>query len=730
MTELSKKIISSKQKFLSASEKNLKEEINENINSSKKESITIQKIKKQKKPKNLVEDIEDDNNLSNDSITIISQNQLKNGIHFQIISNLTISIEFVPEQCITEEIEQIIISNGAYFEQEMKIWLAPFSEYEKIRESLNQFKNDYNIIKIPEFVLKVIENMNYTKLTVAEDNESKEIIDYSSDDTNPKLLEMLPKHLLNALFPFQKEGINFGIKHHCRFLLADEIGVGKTIQAISLCYLFKENWPVLICCPGSMKYSWKAELMKWLLLKEKYIQIINSSKSRLNEHCKFFISSYDLLRHIKGKLRSKKFSFVILDEAHCIKNKDALRTKSILPIALRAKRLLLLTGTPLLNKPMEGFTSLRVLRPDLFYNFNRYGKRYCDPVPTPFGINWSGASYTKELHFILQTMMIRRLKKDVLNELPTKRRSKIEIEADKKILEQIKKNEKEKNGINNDSVMNLYSLSGLAKIKGVLEYISDLLEADEKFLLFAHHQIVLNRIEEFLINKKIKYIRIDGKTQQEMRFEYVKNFQEDKNIKVAILSLNAASTGITLTAANIVVFAELIWTPALMIQAEDRVHRIGQNSTFVDIKYLYAPGTIDDYIFSKLKQKLLVVSTTLDDKQIGFGMNNKSFEEGKEEIKINSKEKIKKEILNDESKSNNKNEITNIDNFIDGETQVDSKELKSQQNTFFENLKSEYSFDYNIHPDFMKEKRLKIEDLPNNKEKDDIIIPKLNINQN
>ena len=729
MTELSKKIISSKQKFLSAPEKNLKEEINENINSSKKESITIQKIKKQKKPKNLVEDIEDDN-FSNDSITIISQNQLKNGIHFQIISNLTISIEFVPEQCITEEIEQIIISNGAYFEQEMKIWLAPFSEYEKIKESLNPFKDDYHIIKIPEFVLKVIENTNYTKLTVAEDNESKEIIDYSSDDKNKKIIEMLPEHLLNSLFSFQKEGINFGIKHHCRFLLADEMGVGKTIQAISLCYLYRENWPVLICCPGSMKYSWKAELMKWLLLKEKYIQIINNSRNKLNPHCKFYISSYDLLRHIKGKLKSKHFSFVILDEAHCIKNKDAQRTKSIIPIAIRSKRLILLTGTPLLNKPMEGFTSLRILRPDLFYNFNRYGKRYCDPIPTPFGINWSGASYTKELHFILQTMMIRRLKKDVLNELPTKRRSKIEIEADKKILEQIKKNEKEKNGINNESVMNLYSLSGLAKIKGVIEYISDLLEADEKFLLFAHHQIVLNRIEEFLKNKKVKYIRIDGKTPQEMRFEYVKNFQEDNNIKVAVLSLNAASTGITLTAANIVVFAELIWTPALMIQAEDRAHRIGQNSNFVDIKYLYAPGTIDDYIFSKLKQKLLVVSTTLDDKQIGFGMNNKSFEEGKEEIKINSKEKIKKEILNDESKSNNKNEIPHLDNFIDGETQVDSKELKSQQNTFFENLKSEYSFDYNIHPDFMKEKRLKIEDLPNNKEKDDIIIPKLNINQN
>ena len=727
MTELSKKNISSKQKFLLSSENNTQDDINDDMNSSKKNSKTTLKIKKQKKPKNLIEDTEEDNN-SNESFSIITQTQKKNGIHFQIISKLTISIEFVPEQCITEEIEQIIISNGAYFEQEMKIWLAPFSEYEKIKESLNPFKDDYHIIKIPEFVLKVIENTNYTKLTVAEDNESKEIIDYSSDDKNKKIIEMLPEHLLNSLFSFQKEGINFGIKHHCRFLLADEMGVGKTIQAISLCYLYRENWPVLICCPGSMKYSWKAELMKWLLLKEKYIQIINNSRNKLNPHCKFYISSYDLLRHIKGKLKSKHFSFVILDEAHCIKNKDAQRTKSIIPIAIRAKRLILLTGTPLLNKPMEGFTSLRILRPDLFYNFNRYGKRYCDPIPTPFGINWSGASYTKELHFILQTMMIRRLKKDVLNELPPKRRSKIEIEADKKILEQIKNNEKEKNGINNESVMNLYSLSGLAKIKGVIEYISDLLEADEKFLLFAHHQIVLNRIEEFLKNKKVKYIRIDGKTPQEMRFEYVKNFQEDNNIKVAVLSLNAASTGITLTAANIVVFAELIWTPALMIQAEDRAHRIGQNSNFVDIKYLYAPGTIDDYIFSKLKQKLLVVSTTLDDKQIGFGMKNKSCDEDMEDIKINSKIKKNKGIFKNEFIIN-ENENENVENFIDGETQVDSKELKSQ-NQFFNNLKKEYSFDCNIHPEFMREKRVKIEDLPNNKEKDDIIIPKLNINQN
>ena len=118
----------------------------------------------------------------------------------------------------------------------MKLWLAPFQNYETIKESLNKFSSDYNIIKIPGFTLNLIKKTNYTQLEISEDDESKEIIDYSSDDKNNKYIEMLPKHLLNSLYPFQKEGINFGIKHHCRFLLADEMGVGKTIQAISSTY--------------------------------------------------------------------------------------------------------------------------------------------------------------------------------------------------------------------------------------------------------------------------------------------------------------------------------------------------------------------------------------------------------------------------------------------------------------------------------------------------------------
>ena len=100
------------------------------------------------------------------------------------------------------------------------------------------------------------------------------------------------------------------------------------------------------------------------------------------------------------------FDFVILDEAHSIKNKDSLRARNMLPIAIRAKRLILMTGIPLLAKPYEGYPLLHALRPDLFGYFKKFAYIYCDPQPTPFGTSWSGTLNTKELHWILSILMV------------------------------------------------------------------------------------------------------------------------------------------------------------------------------------------------------------------------------------------------------------------------------------------------------------------------------------
>lgn len=144
--------------------------------------------------------------------------------------------------------------------------------------------------------------------------------------------------------------------------------------------------------------------------------------------------------------------------------------------------------------------------------------------------------------------------------------------------------------------MELYTQTGLSKIPGILEYISPIIEKDDKFLIFAHHKEVLNAIEDFVKQKNRDYIRIDGTTSSKLRSEYVSYFQTREHCQVAILSLTAAGTGLSLQSASVVVFGEIHWTPGILLQAEDRVHRIGQTKE-VHIHYLLGKGTLDDRIW-------------------------------------------------------------------------------------------------------------------------------------
>lgn len=136
-----------------------------------------------------------------------------------------------------------------------------------------------------------------------------------------------------------------------------------------------------------------------------------------------------------------------------------------------------------------------------------------------------------------------------------------------------------------ESLMEAYRLSGAAKLDGVVEYILSLLENDVKLLIFAHHRAILDRIEADLNAKKFKLIRIDGEVDMADRQARVDIFQNNKDVVAALLSISAAGVGLTLTASSTVVFAELHWTPGMLIQAEDRAHRIGQKNC-VNCHYL------------------------------------------------------------------------------------------------------------------------------------------------
>jgi SNF2 family DNA or RNA helicase len=693
-------------------------------------------------------------------------------ISFQLIDKDKVEINatfFMPPQIIS-----ILKKHKINYNTQTKTYQFPFKIYPLLYKELDKLLHDSEYKELPEF--KVIdlspipmlplevstkaEEINYIKyretITKSNKKSTKEIkLDFTKDPQ--KSIDSLSGKFLQALYDFQKDGIKFGIERKGRILLADEMGVGKTVQAIGIALMYKEEWPVLIICPSSLKFVWRDEILKWIpnINDDKInIQIFKSSKDYFKCGVKIYIMSYDLTVKLEDKITEKNFKFIIADEAHYMKSPDAKRTKCLMPIIKRSKRVILITGTPILAKPVELYPLLTMLRPDLFHNFKEFGNRYCDPKRNFFGMDWTGSSNPKELNYILRHIMIRRLKKEVMNQLPPKKRQKVEIQTDQKVIKQIqainlssekiieKINELNNSQINpnlvnyinqekpeddNENLLNLfnkvYNLSAEAKISGVKEYIHYLIDNKCKFLIFAHHMKMLDGIEEEVKKLKVDYIRIDGKVKLEKRQEYVYKYQHDETCLVAILSITACYTGITLTAASTVVFSELHMTPAIMIQAEDRAHRIGQEHECVNIHYLYGPDTIDEVLFRMLNQKQNIFSNTLDNMVKNMEVKNTykkvgDFLKGKNDLDVNINNK--KLIV---TESGNKNMTLNNFVFIKNNKEENDKDTSTCVN-------EESINNVNLHKNQTRRKIEKISDKNNNKKDDFIDIEENNIIDN
>ncbi|KFQ27087.1 DNA annealing helicase and endonuclease ZRANB3, partial [Mesitornis unicolor] len=457
-----------------------------------------------------------------------------------------------------------------------------------------------------------------------------------SENVDAKL-SFLPERLRKKLLPFQEKGIVFALQRSGRCMIADEMGLGKTIQAIAISYYYKNEWPLLIVVPSSLRYPWVDEMEKWIpeLCPDDISIIQNKTDTGRISTSKVTILGYGLLtsdaQTLVDTLYRQNFKVVVVDESHYMKSRNATRSKILLPIVQKALRAILLTGTPALGRPEELFMQIEALFPRRFGTWNEYAKKYCNARVRFFGKRtlWDcrGASNLEELHQLLSEIMIRRLKNDVLTQLPPKVRQRIPFDlpqAAAKNLNTIFADwEKLMRNLNSDAtenrfsqVMNLitrmYKETAIAKAGAVKDYIKMMLENDKlKFLVFAHHVSMLQACTEAVIETKVRYIRIDGSVPSAERIHLVNQFQKDPDTRVAILSIQAAGQGLTFTAATHVVFAELYWDPGHIKQAEDRAHRIGQCSS-VNIHFLIAKGTMDTLMWAMLNRKAKVTGSTLN----------------------------------------------------------------------------------------------------------------------
>ncbi|XP_075789135.1 SWI/SNF-related matrix-associated actin-dependent regulator of chromatin subfamily A-like protein 1 isoform X1 [Pelodiscus sinensis] len=470
----------------------------------------------------------------------------------------------------------------------------------------------------------------------------------SASDTPEADLSAVDSKIVLSLMPFQREGVNFAISREGRLLLADDMGLGKTIQAICIAAYYRKEWPLLVVTPSSVRFTWAEAFHRWLpSLNPDSTNVVLTGKDNLSAKL-INIISFDLLSKMEKQLKDT-FQVVIIDESHFLKNTKTARCRAAMPLLKAAKRVILLSGTPAVSRPAELYTQIVAVRPAFFPQFHSFGLRYCDAKQMPWGWVYSGSSNLGELKLLLEeSVMIRRLKSDVLSQLPAKQRKMVVVSPDginskTKAALAAAANDMAKGYTNKqqekEALFLFYNRTAEAKIRAVIEYILDLLESGRhKFLVFAHHKTVLNAISKELEKTHVGYIRIDGSTPSAERQSLCQKFQFSEKHSVAVLSLTAANTGLTLSSADLVVFAELFWNPGVLIQAEDRAHRIGQTSS-VDIHYLVAKGTADDYLWPMIQEKIRVLGEA--------GLSEASFSETAEATNYFYKQDPKQQTIYD-----------------------------------------------------------------------------------
>nr|WP_242979983.1 SNF2-related protein [Clostridium perfringens] len=478
--------------------------------------------------------------------------------------------------------------------------------------------------------------------------------------------KLVPKALNAELRPYQKEGfkwINEITDLGFGGVLADDMGLGKTLQIIAFLLSQKKSKSIVVV-PTSVIYNWMDEFEKFA--PSIRVGLVHGSKSKRDKVLRDFkrglgikieeknlkeksYEKYDVLLTTYGTLKNDEkayenlsFDYCIIDEAQNIKNPSAQATLSVKNIKSRCN--IALTGTPIENNLMELWSIFDFVMPGYLFTKERFRERFI-----------LDESNLSELKSLITPFILRRLKEEVLSELPEKLEKKYLVEMKGKqkqlysfyvnaIKNQLNENKSsEKSG--RDKI-NLFAYltklreicldpslvvpdykGGSSKLTVVKEIVKDASESGKKILLFSQFTSVLQKIEEDFKKEDISYLYLDGGTSAKDRVERVKKFNEDSNIKVFLISLKAGGVGLNLTSASVVIHFDPWWNPAVEDQATDRAHRFGQENK-VEVIKLVAKDTIEEKIVLMQEDKRELIQSLMDGKTMdGKGLKRLTEEE-------------------------------------------------------------------------------------------------------
>lgn len=420
------------------------------------------------------------------------------------------------------------------------------------------------------------------------------------------------------LYQFQEDSLPplIARKHN---LLAHEMGLGKTLIAVELINRLKlvPFFDVIIICKASIKINWERKLEEYLDLNYKApivtTQIINRKTDVISHAANIIIVNYDLISHshIFYQLKQRHFGLLICDEAHYLKNMQTKRTKAILAkdgLIHNCERSLMMTGTPVLNRPSELYPILKVCAPAViapYSDYWAYAKRYCDAWMDGFGLNDKGASHTEELNKKLREhYMIRRTWNDVEIQLPKRRYEMVfidpseKIKGSLKILEAAERRDFKHQKLNIDAggLATLRRETAEEKIIHCLEQIREYVESSGKLVIFAYHHSIIKRLEKEL--KDYGTVTLTGSTSQRDRQKAIDTFrQEGSDKKVFIGQIQAAGEGIDglQDVCHNILFIEFSWVPAEVAQAIARLWRLGQMKPVL-IRFFIWANSVEEHM--------------------------------------------------------------------------------------------------------------------------------------
>ncbi|MFO7659807.1 MAG: DEAD/DEAH box helicase, partial [Candidatus Cloacimonadaceae bacterium] len=451
--------------------------------------------------------------------------------------------------------------------------------------------------------------------------------------------EALPAYLNTVLRSYQKAGyqwLKMLMRYRLHGILADEMGLGKTIQALSVLAETPPDSVSLVICPKTLLYNWAAEIEKFHT--NIPYQIYEGSKAERiallkNPNVRLFIISYTLVLNDIAELSKMNFKWVVLDEAQHIKNVAAQRTGAIKK--LKADYRLALSGTPIENSMTELWSILDFLMPGYLGSLNKFKQEYISELPQP--------EIRAKLNRLAAPFVLRRIKKDVLFELPDKQEQvswcKLNPVQEKlylQILEAVKQSLFPSEVKDLSQLNYIHVLSALTKLRQVcnhpalvnsdmktdaeisakteqlMELVEEALESGHKILVFSQFVEMLKLIRPYFEEREISFEYMDGKTKD--RQKLVDRFNTDPKVKVFLISLKTGGMGLNLTSADTVILVDPWWNPMIENQAIDRTHRIGQTRK-VQVFRLITKGTVEEKIISLQQNKLELFQNVIDEGQ-------------------------------------------------------------------------------------------------------------------